>query len=129
MIKEISKFENQKRVLEDDILAKLDDKVTHDKAVRYLNKLLHEAKDSNLENELNLTRFENSYGKSLLELEKLNSIIENEKFDLEAVVQNNVDKQKDIEKLQTEYRNYDVLLKQKERKIVIVNKKIEEVFF
>ncbi|XP_016844861.1 coiled-coil domain-containing protein 40-like isoform X2 [Nasonia vitripennis] len=125
--KEISKFEIQKRVLEDDILAKLDDKVTHDKAVRYLNKLLHEAKDSILENELNLKRFENSYGKSLFELEKLNSFIENEKFDLEAVVQKNVDKQKDIEKLQTEYRNYDVLLKQKERKIVILNKKIEEI--
>lgn len=108
-------------------MAKLDDKVTHDKEVKYLNKLLHEAKDSNLENELNLTRFENNYGKSLLELEKLNVLIENEKFELDSVTQKNSDQQKEIDKLLNEIKNYDVLQKQKDRKISIINRKIEEV--
>ena len=105
----------------------MDDKVCHDKAIRYLNKLLHEAKDSNLENELNLTRIENTYGKSLLELEKLNSFIENEKFDLNAAIQKNAEKQKEIEKLQIEIKNYDVSLHQKEKKVFLLNRKIEEV--
>ncbi|XP_058799375.1 coiled-coil domain-containing protein 40 [Phymastichus coffea] len=127
LIKELSKYENQKRELEDDVIIKLDDKVTHDKAIRHLNKLLHESKDFNLENELNLTRLENAYGKSLLELEKINALLDNEKFDLDVAEKRNFEKQKDIEKLQIESRNYDMLLKQKERKIVLLNKKIEEI--
>ncbi|XP_014210588.1 coiled-coil domain-containing protein 40, partial [Copidosoma floridanum] len=125
--KESMKFQNERRALEDDIFAKLDDKITHDKVIRHLNKLLHEAKDINLENELNLTRFENSYGKSLLELEKFNSILENGKFDLDVVTRKNTEKQEEIDTLQAESKNFESLFKQKERKIASLSKKIEEM--
>lgn len=127
--KEILKLENIKREMEEKILLKLDDKVTHDKEIKYLNRLLHEAKDSNVENELNLTRYENTYGKSLLQLEKLNSEIENEKFDLDSTEQKNSEKQKEIDRLQGDMKNCDVLKKQKERKILVLTKKIEEVIY
>lgn len=127
--KDILKFENMKRELEEDILTKLDDKVTHDKEIKYLNRLLHEAKDSNIENELNLSRYENTYGKALLQLEKLNSDIENEKFDLDSTEQKNSEKKKEIDRLQADMKNFDVQKKQKERKILVLNKKIEEVRF
>jgi chromosome segregation ATPase len=125
--KEITKFDNLKHKLEDDILAKLDAKTSHDNTVRQLNKVLHEIKDSNIENELNLTRLENSYGKYLLGLEKLNSLMENDKFDLDAIKQKNLEKEKEIDKLRIEIKNYDLLFKQKERKLSVLNKKIEEV--
>lgn len=127
VMKELCKYESHKRGLEDDLIVKLDDKVSHDKTLRHLNKLLHESKDSNLENDLVLTRLENSYGKTLLELEKINSLLDNERFDLDAVEKRNFEKQKDIENLQIESRNYDMLLKQKERKIAVLDKKIQEV--
>ncbi|XP_011497396.1 PREDICTED: coiled-coil domain-containing protein 40 isoform X2 [Ceratosolen solmsi marchali] len=125
--KEIMKSYNQKHKLEDDILLKLDDKSCHDNTVRYINKLLHEAKDFNIVNELNLARLENSYGKYLLESEKLNSLMENSKFDLDAVMQKNLEKEKEINKLQNEIKNYDLLFKQKERKLAASNKKMEEI--
>lgn len=125
--KEVLKYENSKRELEEKILLKLDDKVTHDKEIKYLNRLLHEAKDSNVENELSLSRFENTYGKALLQLEKMNSEMENEKFDLDSNEQKNAEKQKEIDRLQTEIKNYEMLKKQKERKMTALNKKIEEV--
>lgn len=125
--KEVLKYENSKRELEEKILLKLDDKVTHDKEIKYLNRLLHEAKDSNVENELSLSRFENTYGKALLQLEKMNSEMENEKFDLDSNEQKNAEKQKEIDRLQAEIKNYEMLKKQKERKMTALNKKIEEV--
>ncbi|KAJ8683178.1 hypothetical protein QAD02_018970 [Eretmocerus hayati] len=125
--KELAKFESQKYEIEDSILAKLDDKITHDNAVRYLNKLLHEAKDFNLQSELTLTKTENQYGKLLLETEKLTSTLDNEKFELDNMVSRNSEKQQEIDKLLMDMRNLELLWKQKERKVAQLNKKIDEI--
>ncbi|XP_014234800.1 coiled-coil domain-containing protein 40 [Trichogramma pretiosum] len=125
--RDLVKLEKLKRSLEEDLLARLDDKVMHDKALKNLNRMLHETKDGNLESEVNLNRAENAYGKSLLEIEKLNSLLAGERFDLDAIEQKNEDKRRDLEKIQADIKNHELLQKQKERKVAQLNKKIEEL--
>lgn len=92
-----------------------------------MNKLLHEAKDLNQEQELTMIQTENSFGKGILELERLNSIIANEKFDLEELEKRNTEKERDVEKVEADVKKCDVTISKKDRKIVNLNKKIEEV--
>ncbi|CAB0035150.1 unnamed protein product [Trichogramma brassicae] len=125
--RDLVKLEKQKRCLEEDLLARLDDKVMHDKALKNLNRMLHETKDGNLESEVNLNRAENAYGKSLLEIEKLNSLLAGERFDLDAIEQRNEDKRRDLDKIQADIKGHELLQKQKERRVAQLNKKIEEL--
>lgn len=109
-------------------MSKLDDNVIYDKSVRYLNKLIRKLNDDNLENELNKTKIENTYGKCLLDIEKLNSSIENDKFDLNSLIQRNQEKQIEINKIESEIKETNTLFSQKERKISFLTRKIDEVY-
>lgn len=121
------KFASQKINLEDEVLSNLDDKVTHDKVVRNLSKLLCEAKDLNQEQELLLVQVENLYGKNVLEIEKLNSSLENQKSDLADIIKRNMAKEKEIDHMETKISRCDALIEQMQRQVISLNKKIDEV--
>lgn len=125
--KEFAKFLNKQNELENTIYSKLEDKVAHDKAARYLNKLLVDSKERIQEQELSLVETENSYGKKLLELEQLNAYISHEKVELEELLQSNDAKGKEIDEIQKEIKKYDTTIERKRIKIITLNKTIEEV--
>lgn len=127
MDKEIAAHDNRRKNLEYEILSKLDAKVINDKSLRSLNNRLHEINDANVEYELRKVRTENTYGNCLLELEKVRTRIEDEKFDLSALVQKTRDKKKEVDKIETEVKNTDAAYKQKERKVSYLSRKIDEV--
>ena len=127
--KEFDKLTSQKIILEEEILSNLDDKVTHDKAVRHLNKLLCEAKDVNQEQELLMIQTENVYAKNLYEKEKLNSCLEDEKSDLQKIIEKNIESEKEIDQLQTDISRCETLSQQNQRKIMLMKKKIDEVTY
>ena len=95
--------------------------------MRHLNKLLRDAKDLNQEQELLLVQSENVYGKNMHEIEKLTSSLENEKSDLEEFTKKIMEKEKEIDQIQAEISRCDSLIEQKQRKIVSLNKKLDEV--
>lgn len=125
--KEFAKFLNKQNELENTIYSKLEDKVAHDKAARYLNKLLVDSKERIQEQELSLVETENSYGKKLLDLEQLNTYISHEKVELEELLQRNDAKSKEIDEMQKEIKKYDTTIERKRIKIITLNKTIEEV--
>lgn len=125
--KENSKILNKKLKLEEDIVSNLDDKITHNKVIRHLNKLLSDIRDSNQEQELSMMQTENTYGKNIHEIEKLNSRLDNEKTDLQEIEKENIKRDKEIKQMEAEIEKCDNLLEQKQRKIITLNKKIEEV--
>lgn len=109
------------------IFEKLKEKVTHDKAARYLNKLLMNTKKMIQEQELLVVQVENSHGKNLLEIARLNTSIENEKIEYQELLQGNNEKEKDISKLQKEIKKIDALIEGKQMKIITLNKMIDQV--
>lgn len=113
--------------MENTIYNKLEEKVAHDKAARYLNKLLLNAKETIQEQELLLAETENSYGKKLLELEQLNSSISHEKTELDELLQSNVAKGKEIDEVQKEIKKHETTIDRKRVKVITLNKTIEEV--
>lgn len=125
--KEFTKFLNKQNELEKTIYSKLEEKVVHNKAARYLNKLLLDSKETVQEQELLLVETENSYGKQLLELEQLNSYKFHEKIELEELLQNNNKKGKEIDEIQKEIKKHDMAIERKQIKIMSLNKIIEEV--
>lgn len=125
--KEFAKFLNKQNELENIIYSKLEEKVAHDKAARYLNKLLVDSKERIQEQELSLVETENFYGKKLLELEQLNAYISHEKTELEELLQNNDAKGKEIDEIQREIKKHDTTIERKRIKIISLNKTIEEV--
>ncbi|KYN21225.1 PREDICTED: coiled-coil domain-containing protein 40 [Trachymyrmex cornetzi] len=125
--KEFTKCLNKQNELEKIIYSKLEEKVAHNKAAQYLNKLLLDSKESLQEQELLLAETENSYSKKLLELEQLNSNISYEKADFEELLQNNNKKEKEIDEIQKEIKNHDTAIERKQIKIVNLNKTIEEI--
>lgn len=126
MQKDIEKLASQKIQLEDQILIKLEEKVAHDKAARHLNKLLRNLKNVTREQELVVVQTENSYGKTLLDIEKLNAVMENNKSELDELIRSNTAKEKEIDATQSEIKKYELIITRKRRDIEIVNKKIEE---
>lgn len=118
---------NKQNELENIIYSKLEEKVAHDKAARYLNKLLVDSKERIQEQELSLVETENCYGKKLLELEQLNAYISHEKVELEELLQNNNAKGKEIDEIQKEITKHDTTIERKRIKIISLNKTIEEV--
>ncbi|XP_070155282.1 coiled-coil domain-containing protein 40 [Polyergus mexicanus] len=125
--KEFAKFLNKQNELENTIYSKLEDKVAHDKAARYLNKLLVDSKERIQEQELSLVETENSYGRKLLELEQLNAYISHEKVELEELLQSNDAKGKEIDEIQKEIKKHDTTIERKRIKIITLNKTIEEI--
>lgn len=123
----MAKFLNIQNELENTIYSKLEEKVSHDKTARYLNKLLLDSKKSLQEQELSLVEFENSYGKKLFELEELNACIAHEKTELEELLQNNIAKEKEIDEFQKEIKKHDTSIERKRIKLINLNKTIEEV--
>lgn len=125
--KEFTKFLNKQNELENTIYSKLEEKVVHNKAARYLNKLLLDSKETIQEQELLLVETENSYGKKLLELEQLNSYKSHEKMEFEELLQSNNKKGKEIDEIQKEIKKYDTTIERKQIKVISLNKIIEEV--
>lgn len=125
----MTKFLNKHNELENVIYSKLEEKVTHDKTARYLNKLLLDSKKSTQEQELLLVETENAYGKKLLELEQFNSTIPQEKLEFEELVLNNAARSKEIDEIQKEIEKYEITFERKQVKIVTLNKIIEEVIY
>lgn len=117
----------QKLKLEEEIVSNLDDKLTHNKVIRNLNKLLSDIRNSNQEQELSMIQTENTYGKNIHEIEKLNSQVDNEKSDLQEIDNDNMKRDQKIQRMQAEIEKCDTFLEQKQRKIATLNKKIEEV--
>ncbi|XP_012268541.2 coiled-coil domain-containing protein 40 [Athalia rosae] len=126
MQKDIEKLANQKVQLEDQILLRLEEKVTHDKAAKHLNKVLRDLKCATREQELIAAQAENSYGKTLLDIEKLNTILDNNKSELQELDRANNAREKEIDTTQSEIRKIDIVINKKQRELVMVNKKIEE---
>lgn len=125
--KEFAKYLNKQNELENTIYSKLEEKVAHNKAARYLNKLLLDSKERIQEQELSLVETENSYGKKLLELEQLNSYKSHEKMELEELLQSNDKKGKEIDEIQKEIKRHDTAIERKRIKVISLNKTIEEV--
>ncbi|KAK2586864.1 hypothetical protein KPH14_009802 [Odynerus spinipes] len=125
--KDLAKLMNLKMEQENLIFEKLKEKVTHDKAARYLNKLLMDTKKAIQEQELLVVQAENSYGKNLLELARLNTSIENEKAEYQELSQKNNEKEKDINELQKEIKKCDTTIGRKQMKIISLNKMIEQI--
>lgn len=125
--KEFAKFLNQQNQLENTIYRQLEEKVTHDKAARYLNKLLLDSKETMQEQELLLAETENSYGSELLELEQLNSQVSHERLEFGELVQSNAAKGKEIDEIQKETKKHDAMIERKRVKILALNNIIEEV--
>lgn len=125
--KEIAKFLSQQNELEDTIYRKLEEKVTHDKTARYLNKLLLDSKETMQERELLLVETENSYASKLLELEQLNLQISHEKAELGELVQSNAARGTEIDEVEKETKKHDTAIERKRVKFLALNKAIEEV--
>lgn len=125
--KEFAKFLNQQTELENKIYSKLEEKVAHDKAARYLNKLLSDSKETMQEQELLLVETENSYGSQLLEVEQLNLQVSHEKTELVELVQSNAAKAKEIDEIEKETKKHDTAIERRRVKFLAVNKTVEEV--
>lgn len=125
--REVAKLLNEQNELENTIYGKLEEKVTHDKAARYLNKLLSSAKERMQEQELTLVETENSCGKKLLELEQSKAHVSHEKTELDELVRSNVAREKEIDEIQREIKTLDTAIDRKQEKLVRLNKSIEEV--
>ncbi|KAI4488967.1 hypothetical protein M0804_004465 [Polistes exclamans] len=125
--KELAKLMNWRMEQENLIFEKLKEKITHDKAARYLNKLLMNTKKMIQEQELLVVQVENSYGKNLLEMARLNTSIENEKIEYQELSQRNNEKEKDINELQKEIKKSDATIERKQMKVITLNKMIDQI--
>lgn len=125
--KEFTKFLNKQNELENTIYSKLEEKVAHNKAARYLNKLLLDSKVTIQEQELLLVETENSYGKKLLELGQLNLYKSHEKIELEELLQSNRKKGKGIDEIQKDIKKHEVAIERRQIKVISLNTTIEEV--
>ncbi|XP_015595584.1 coiled-coil domain-containing protein 40 [Cephus cinctus] len=124
--KDLDKLASQKVMIEDEIIAKLEEKIINNKAARHLNKLLRDAKEGIREQELLVVQAENAYAKTTLETERLNTIIANTKIDLDEIAKDTLASEKEIDKMTAEIRKCEVIITKKQRTIALLNKKIEE---
>jgi len=124
---EFHKFLYQQNQLENSIYRELEEKITHDKAARYLNKLLSDSKDTTQEQELLLVKTENSYGSKLLESEQLNSLVSHERTGLEELVRANIAKGQEMDEIQKEIEKHETAIERKRIKFTALNKIIDEV--
>jgi len=124
---EFQKILHQQNQLENSIYRELEEKITHDKAARHLNKLLSDSKDTIQEQELLLAKTENSYGSRLLESEQLNLLISQERPGLEELVRASIAKGQEMDEIQRETKKHETAIERKRIKFTALNKIIEEV--
>ncbi|KAH0540643.1 coiled-coil domain-containing protein 40-like [Cotesia glomerata] len=124
---EFDKLAHQKKTLENDVLTKLEDKVIQDKAVRSLTKVLRDTRETVNQLELSMIQTENQYGKNLLNLERLTSDVSSRKEDLEELAHSNSVREKELADLQGQIEKYNSLIERKQKQIVELNKKIDEI--
>lgn len=133
MVEEVEankKFEaifGKKTNLEDAIFKMLEEKVICDKTAQYVNELLLNAKNAVLEHEISVARVENVYGNGLLELEKLKNLIENRRLELQELTQKSGEKEKQMNELQKVIEKQGTVIERKQRKLLGINKLIEQV--
>lgn len=118
---------NEKIQLDNQVLSKLDDKLIYDKSARHLNKLLIECKNFTREQELSLDQVENVYSKTMLELEKIKNDLINTKDELQDYIDGNTEREKKIDEIDGTINKFDINIERKQRKVVDLNKIIEEV--
>ncbi|XP_076288855.1 lethal (2) 41Ab [Lasioglossum baleicum] len=124
------KFEmivGKKANLENTIFQKLEEKIISDKTAQYVNELLLNTKNAILEHEVSLARTENSYGNSLLEVERFTNVFENLKKELHDISKRNIEKGKKIDEFQKEMKKHEVTLERKQQKLLEINKLIEQI--
>ncbi|CAD6201324.1 GSCOCG00000125001-RA-CDS [Cotesia congregata] len=124
---ELDKLAHQKKTLENDVSTKLEDKVIQDKAVRSLTKVLRDTRETANQLELSMIQTENQYGKNLLNLERLTSDVSSRKEDLEELAHSNSVREKELADLQGQVEKYNSLIERKQKQIVELNKKIDEI--
>lgn len=113
--------------MENDVLTKLEDKVIQDKAVRSLTKQLRDTRETVNQLELSMIQTENQYRKNLLNLERLTSDVSSRKEDLEELAHSNSVREKELADLQGQIEKYNSLIERKQKQIVELNKKIDEI--
>lgn len=124
--KELNKLASEKNSFDEDILSKLEDKVTYDKTIKRLNISLREKRETVSQMELLMLETENNYGKYLLEVERLTNEVAAEKIDLEELIQINDSKEKQLNNIQMQIEKYNLLIERKQKKIGELNKKVAE---
>nr|XP_012143520.1 PREDICTED: coiled-coil domain-containing protein 40-like [Megachile rotundata] len=117
----------KKKYLEDTICKKLEEKIISNKTAKYITELLINAKNSVLDSEILVARIENTYGNDLLELEKLSNLVQSQKTELQDMLQNNIDKENQIDKLQKEIKKYEITIERKQTKLLEINKLIDKI--
>ncbi|XP_076390320.1 lethal (2) 41Ab isoform X2 [Megachile rotundata] len=117
----------KKKYLEDTICKKLEEKIISNKTAKYITELLINAKNSVLDSEISVARIENTYGNDLLELEKLSNLVQSQKTELQDMLQNNIDKENQIDKLQKEIKKYEITIERKQTKLLEINKLIDKI--
>lgn len=125
--KMLEKLGYEKTTIEDQLITKLSNKVTHDKTAMYLNKIIRDARESINQFELTMLQTENNYGRNLLELEKIKSLVTSEKEDLEELSKGNTLKEKELNKLKMEIERCELSIEKKQKKIADLNREITEV--
>lgn len=125
--RQFEKLSTQKNTLEDEVMAKLADKITQNKTVKRLNKMLRDIRETKKQFELTMLQTENIYAKGLLETEKLNNALSIEKAELMELDEINNQKNAELNKLHNEIEKCNLLIERKQKKIGELNKSIGEI--
>ncbi|KAK0173731.1 hypothetical protein PV328_006882 [Microctonus aethiopoides] len=125
--RQLEKLSTQKSALEDEVMAKLADKITQNKTVKRLNKMLRDMRETKKQFELTMLQTENIYAKGLMEAEKLNNALSIEKAELMELDEINNQKNAELNKLHNEIEKCNLLIERKQKKIGELNKSIGEI--
>lgn len=98
-----------------------------DKAARHINDLLLNTKNNTQECQLLIVKTENSYGNSLLCLERAENEKISKRTELEEISQKNTEKEKEIDNIKNQIRNTLVKQERRRTKLVALNKTVEEI--
>ncbi|XP_034939627.1 coiled-coil domain-containing protein 40 [Chelonus insularis] len=124
---ELDKIKNQKNILENEVLSKLEDRVVQDKTMRSLTKVLREFGESNKQLELSMFQAENQYGKNLLNLERLSNDVAVKKEHLEELINANAQREKEFNDIVSQVEKYNLLIDRKQKQLNELNNKVEEL--
>ena len=125
--REIESLNNEKVKLEDEIYAKLQSKLTADKAAQYTDKLRKEQNDRLRELERSLARLENEIAKARLESVQSKALNEMVQRDIDMLQAEIADRNRIISKSESEIRQRVLIIEHKQNQIDMYNKKIEQM--